>query len=230
MSFRAAPRIAAVSSDVAKHAKSYSGPASEADRQHAAAVARAEANRGSEAEADVQKILNGNIKAKYKIEVFFGPDRTLRGPNLTQVQFFESGNKMHGGGDQLMWLCKNPEDERLGCGAFIPGDAIRDGIAMCPGCRQMVKASALTERLIARPTTRTLAKSLAIWFRKLGSNADIYCKYDQEDIRYISMVKRLGAKRAHKLRGLHLYPLRNILRDTSNGATVEDRIFAFLTA
>jgi hypothetical protein len=222
--------IAPISEHVARHATQAS-TISQADIAHMQAIQRARANNGSQTEEEVKSILDKpKIKARYKIEIFFGPDRTLQGPNLCQVQFFESGKKLNGDGDDMMFVCANPDEPSLGCGSFIPGDAIKGGIAICPGCKMAIKQTALTERLIGRLTTRNLATSLAKWFRKLDSDCDLYCKYDREDIRYVAMVQRLGSQAAHRLRGLHIYPLRNIIKDLSNGASLEDRIFAFLTA
>jgi hypothetical protein len=31
-------------------------------------------------------------------------------------------------------------------------------------------------------------------------------------------------------KGMHIYPLANLLKDTSAGASVQDRIYSFLTA
>lgn len=231
--FSRAPRVggvAPISATVAQFAKSASR-VSAADREHAEAMARAKDLDGSDTEKEVASVLEAkSIKAKYKIEVYYGPNRTVRGPNVVQIQFFESGKHLHGGGDELMFRCGTENDPRLGCKNFIPGSSIRGGVAICPHCQQAIKATALVERLFGNKTSRQLADELARWFRMLNGSCDIYCKFDREDIRYLTMEKRLGSQAAHRLRGLHIYPLRNIIKDVSNGSSLEDRFFAFLTA
>jgi hypothetical protein len=37
-------------------------------------------------------------------------------------------------------------------------------------------------------------------------------------------------RKARKNRGLHIYPLKNIIKDTGNGAQLYERILAFITA
>lgn len=198
-------------------------------RAQAEAAARSHA-RGNNPE-EVKKLLGSHtIRAKYKIQVFYGPNRTLKGPNVTEVRIFESGTKLHGGGDDLMFICRNPQNEAEGCGSFIMPDAIHGPVAMCPGCQKLINASKLSEFLVANFSTERLSIELAKIWRQLGGSADIYCKYDRTDIRYIAIEKKYGSAKARELRGKHIYPLRNILVDTSNGASLEKRIFAFLTA
>jgi hypothetical protein len=195
-----------------------------------AAAARASGRKSQVGEREVHRDLSiGIVRAKYKIEVFFGKDRTIKGPNVVQLQFFQSGMKLHGGGDDLMFLCRN-EDGTQGCRAFIPSDAFRGGIAICPSCQKAIKGEAMAERLIANFSTKQLAEEISKFWRQLGCSADIYCKYDPTDIRYKTMVEKFGTKKAKKLRGMHIYPLRNILQDTAAGASLENRVFAFLTA
>lgn len=220
--------IAPISDDVASSA---TGTApSEMDRKHAAAMDRAE-----QIQDDVGPSLGSKeIPALYKIEVFFGPKRTHQGPNTCAIKFWESGRRLHGGGDDLMYMCKNRENLSQGCGHIFSSDFVRGSIAMCPSCKNALSAELCVRGLVYGPSnpvmTRDLAKLLAKYWRKLGCNADIYLKYDRTDIRYISMEKEFGTKKARELKGLSIYPLKHILADTAAGAELEDRFFAFLTA
>ena len=213
MSFKHAPRLS-----------------EETRKLHEEAVARARTTDSGPSEVEVHSVLEGSVRAKYKIELFFGPNRTINGPNVVQVKFFESGKKLHGGGDDLMFICRSSENEKEGCGGFIPSDCIKAGVAICPSCSKAINAAYLSDYLIANFSTKRLAKELVTFFNKLGGHADIYCKYDPADIRYVAMVQRLGSKKAHELRGLHIYTLDRILRDTNAGADLEGRFYAFLTA
>lgn len=180
---------------------------------------------------DAETNLSGKIeiRAKFKIEVFFGPDRTIAGPNLCQLSVWESGKRFHGGGDELAFFCQDVEGPE-GCGHIITSNCIQGAIAVCPGCQRAVLATRLTTGRIGRVSTRRLAQDIETLFHQLGSNSDLYCKYDRTDIRYKAMLADKGPEKARRLRGLHIYPLKNILKDTAYGADLVKRIHAFLTA
>lgn len=173
----------------------------------------------------------GEIRAKYKIEIRFGPGRTTNGPNLCMIQIWESGKRFHGGGDDKMYWCKNVEaGSNEGCGKHIASQYIRNGVALCPHCKRAINAKMLTGEMVYKNTTKDLAIRLAALWQNLECHADFYCKYDQTDIRYKAMEAAKGLAVARKLRGMHIYPLKNILKDTAAGADLVGRIVAFLTA
>jgi hypothetical protein len=202
--------------------------------QHAA---RERAGRAAERAVDqeLERNLAGEIRAKYKIEVTFaGPDekthykgRTVKGPNRLGVRIWESGKRFHGGGDELAFWCLS-EDGSKGCGKVIPSDCIRGGVALCPHCNRAVNAELLTDERVGFFSSQSLAQELTKLFRELGSNADIYLKYHKTDIHYIAMERDRGPDVAARLKGMHIYPLKNILVDTSNGADVTKRFYAFV--
>lgn len=181
----------------------------------------------------------GEIRAKYKIEITFaGPDprhnykgRTSSGPNRLGIQLWESGKHFHGGGDELMYWCQdNREGEDAGCWAPISGSNIVGEVAYCPNCERTVAAELLTNMKIGNVTTQNLAKECVKLFRQLGSNADIYCKYHKSDVHYIAMERAKGPEVAARLKGMHIYPLKNILKDTAFGADITKRFFTFFTS
>lgn len=173
--------------------------------------------------------LKDPLKAKYKIEVTFGPKRTIPGPNLLGIQVWESGKHMNGGGDDLAFWCQSTKTNE-GCWGIITSDNIRGGAAVCPSCQRMVNADLLVNMKIGKITTQALAATLERHFRALGSSADIYLKYDRQDIRTLAMERQKGRDVARRLKGMHIYPLKNILRDTQHGADLTKRIHAFLTS
>lgn len=192
-----------------------------------------EKGKGEERQQELEMELgiDGQVRAKYKIEVTFGPQRTTNGPNMVGIIVWESGKHFHGGGDEMAYFCKdNREGHDEGCWSVISGSNIKSGMAFCPNCQRMVNVELLTNQKIGRVSTRNLVKDLEKLFRQLGSNADIYVKYHYDDPRYRAMAKEKGEKVARRLKGMHIYPLKNILRDTSNGASIDNRFFAFLTA
>lgn len=192
---------------------------------------RAAAERARKMPGEGTVTTSGEIRAKYKIEVRFGPGRTTNGPNVCMVQIWESGKRFHGGGDDKMYWCKNVDNNSdEGCGKHIASSFIRNGIAICPHCKRAINAKLLTGEIIYKNSTKDLAVRLAALWHSLEGSADIYCKYDQTDIRYKAMEAAKGLETARKLRGMHIYPLKNLIKDTSNGAELSGRIVAFLTA
>jgi hypothetical protein len=113
---------------------------------------------------------------------------------------------------------------------FIIGDWIRGGAAYCPNCEATIASDFLTCQRGGKVTTKALANSVAKIFRQLDHSADIYCKYNREDIHVKILEEKVGAEKARELRGLFIYPLKNILKDTAAGASLESRFEAFFKA
>jgi hypothetical protein len=191
-------------------------------------------------------ITSNKSKAMYKIEVQFGKDRTTLGPNIGAISVYESGNRLDGEGDELMYICSE-RDKGLalnapgvadkdvkrgvdGCGAFIPGNLLRRGVAACPGCKNVVVSENLTSTHLFNLTTDALAEKVVRWFNQLEFNADIYLKYHPTDIRHTALVDAHGLDKGRMLRGLTIYPLRNIIKDTSAGSSLKSRVVALLSS
>lgn len=175
--------------------------------------------------------LKKKIRAKYKIEVFFGPGRTTRGPNLCGIQIFESGRRAHGGGDDLMFWCKDSRPgHNEGCWAPIVSDNVRGGQAFCKSCQKVSHADLLTSLRILKLPTLKIANSVADIFRQLDTDADIYLKYSEDDVHFRAMAMAKGLHVAKTYKGMHIYTLDRILQDTAAGADLNKRFFAFLTS
>lgn len=185
---------------------------------------------------DTQKLMSGgDIRAGYKIEITFDKNRTTQGPNAVMIKIYESGKFFHGGGDDMMYWCKDvnsqaPWRESPGCGQPLPSSAIRGPFARCPNCLHVIDVRYLTSERLFRNTTQDLATIVEGIFHELKDNADIYCKYHRTDIRYLACEQTYGEEKARALRGLFIYPLKNILADTANGASLVGRIRALLSA
>jgi hypothetical protein len=139
--------------------------------------------------------------ARYRIQVQFGKDRTIQGPNVCGITLWESGRKFHGGGDTLMYWCAemdtvDPKTGAMlhkgtgGCGGIIPdafinaatvstktGDPVaRQLLAQCPHCGGVIPADRLTSIKTYRATTDRLAEILSdLWHKHLaegGLNGD----------------------------------------------------------
>lgn len=186
-----------------------------------------------------------DIIAKHRLQVTYGPDRTPNGPNTSVITFWLKGSRFSGGGDERMYWCMEADGGThmamdfvfdrskkgtAGCGKMIPPSAISGGVAYCPHCGNMIKAEALTGEVYHRLATKDLGEFLAGLWHKMGGDADLYIKYHTSDIRFREMVVREGSQKANQLRGLLVYPLRNILTDTAHDVTVAEAFRRCLAA
>jgi len=209
-------------------------------------------------DAAAKKKANEKIKAKYKIEVIFGPGRSISylKPSKGRIITWLSGSALHGGGDELMYFCGNDE-----CSRPIEPQYFVAASLLCPYCgvesfaSQMDKemhitalreAGQNTQDFRAMPvcydgmgfntTPPELGRRIErIWY-KLGGNADIYLKYFEDDIRFTaaeagrSMDERLGIARAKRKGTRGIYPLHRLIRDLNAGAEPWKRFASFVTA
>lgn len=187
-----------------------------------------------------------DAKAGHKIQLWFKSDRRLHGPVAFSLSFWESGKRMHGGGDEMMFVCRRhasapklkPFDvssptakvTSRGCDGLIPGGLIQAGRVICPHCQSHHNTELIGDSIFYRVTMQKASEILAYWWRKMGCDADIYVKYTPADPRVIQMGRAIGLQKARRLKGLTVYPLERIIQDTAGGSTVESRFKALLTA
>jgi hypothetical protein len=184
--------------------------------------------------------------AKYKIEIHFNKSRTTAGPNTAAVTIFESGARLNGDGDELVYICSErdkglalnipgAQDREVirgyeGCGSIIPGENLRGGVAVCTKCNSPISSESLTSTLLVHLRTKKLAVLVTDLFRRLDSDADIYIKYHPTDLRSEALNNPHQLDKGRMSRGLTIYPLHNIIRDTIGGATLEGRFSALFSA
>ena len=225
---RKAADVAQKNAGVAERGKDWERTASPEQRRD-----RLEESRRKEKKPDekLEQELDGSVVAKYKIEITFVARRNLHSLNHVGISIWESGKKFHGGGDELMYWCKDNRDGHDdGCWSPIPGDCIRGEVAICPKCHRAVNSELLTNMRIGNVSMTSLSQELVKIFRSLGSNCDIYLKFHKTDIRYIAMEKAKGPDVARRLKGMAIYPLKNIIKDTQNGSDLAKKFKAFVTA
>jgi hypothetical protein len=187
-------------------------------------------------------------KAKFKIQLWFKSDRHLTGVVAYTLSFWESGKRLHGGGDEMMFICRRHEGAPLvapfdvarspaknmtsrGCGKLIPGELAQLGdVIVCPHCGTRHRTDQIGDSVFYRTTMDKAADVLASWWRKLDCDADIYVKYSPKDPRTLLMASATDIATARRMKGLTVYPLARIIKDTLAGATVESRFKALLTA
>ena len=201
-------------------------------------------------EEQVKNLNDKKVKGKYKIQIWFRSDRSLTKPIAFSLSAWQSGMRLHGGGDEMMFLCrkhKNAKDAmpaevkfmasasnanltKRGCGLFIPGENNINGTVVCPHCGIQHHEESIGDSVFYRLSADKAAAVLVDWYRKLDSCADIYAKYSPVDPRTVNMAKEQDIKTAREKKGLTIYPWTNILQDTANGATLESRFKAFILA
>lgn len=179
----------------------------------------------------LDQFFSKRLKARYKIEVQFGKNRSAQKPFSGALSLFLSGTKIHGGGDEKLYLCP-----RADCGKIIYPNERLGANVMCRSCEMMWDEKALIGELLFVLTTQKWAEVILRYFALLDHNADIYLKYHPTDIRYkttMELARDRGGEAlsvARKNRGLHIYPLKNIITDTSAGADLYARLLAFIRA
>ena len=192
--------------------------------------------------AELDKLLEEEDLAKYKLEVMFSHRHTSQSPTPGSVTWWESATKLHGGGDAKLYLCDNsaefPGLEGRGCKKFIPDSANGLQYIACPHCGHLWKPEQLVGEIFYRLPIQKWADVLFDWFTRLEMRSDIRIKYGRMSVRDAqhTEVERglkgdlLDKARSFEQRPCIIYPLKNIIKDTSAGADLHARILAFLKA
>lgn len=186
----------------------------------------------------MDKLLADQGKAKYKIEFLFGRDRSNRAPYSGAVSFWESGTKFHGGGDTKLYMCPGATLGINDCQGFIPDPSNGYGFCVCPKCQKVWKDEQVGGEVFYKLPTSKWALIALKFFVALEHNADIYVKSLERtmDLRKATELEKERNRGGEVLLAARLartpfiYPLRNILVDTANGADILGRFYAFLSS
>ena len=184
----------------------------------------------------MDKLLADQQVAKYKIEIMFTRLRSRNGHYPGAISLWESGSKLHGGGDAKLYECPGKSLGKNECMGIIPDVSNGYGFLVCPTCKEVWKGEQVHGEIMARNTTQNWAILLLKYFARLDHNADLYMKHPREDIRVAAKLeqeKQLGGEKLAKARAgmrLAIYPLRNLIKDSATGADLLGRISAFLHA
>lgn len=171
---------------------------------------------------------------KYKIEILFSYKRSQAKPTPGALSLWESGAKLHGGGDTKIYLCPGARRKVNDCVSIVPFDSTNYGFGLCPGCGKVWKAEELDGEVLGVWTMQTWAEKLVQYYTALGHNADIYIKQPRHDIRKAAQLEqekqlmgdKLGVVRTGYIKSI--YPLKRIIDDVNNGADLYSRFYAFL--
>jgi len=186
--------------------------------------------------ATMDKLLEEQGLAKFKIEAMFEQKHSVTKPTFGVLSFWQSGAKFHGGGDTKMYLCPGKDLGKSECQSFIPDASAGYGHLVCPKCGEVWRGEQVSGELGFRLSIQNWAIVLTRYFAKLEGNADIYAKYPRADIRAVAKIEQEKQHMGEKLTKARgelqkvIYPLKNIIKDTVNGADLQTRFYAFLRA
>lgn len=184
----------------------------------------------------LDKLLEEKNLAKYKIEILFAPGFSTIKPAAGMMSFWESGSKLHGGGDTILHLCPGKDLKKNNCDAFIPDASHGYGYLACPSCGEVWNGDQVYGQVAFRLNMQNWAKVVLKYYMKLEMKADIYVKHHPKDIRNAAHQEQTRQRGGELLldnrsnRKPRIYPLANIIKDTSAGADLEKRFLAFLRA
>lgn len=192
--------------------------------------------------AETLKSMDGDfdsLKAKYKLEIAFSNSRSLLQPFAGLVSAWSNGGFLHGGGDEAIYFCPakiNRSGVTQTCGSPITIQFVSGRFAVCEKCKQATDPKRLVGQFFARLSIQSWATLISRMFRALECNADIRIGVMPGDLRVATEQEAARDLRGDKLDGLRgnrewvAYPLSRIVKDTSNGAELQGRIRAFLSA
>ena len=185
-------------------------------------------------------------RAAFKLQVNFHSSRSIHKPLIYSVSVWESGKRLHGGGDVSCSFCWRqrgakavvPSNEVTmqksspqGCKGIIMPRHVAGIYALCPHCMARHKTTEIGDTILYSTYVDDCASILYGYWLKLGGNADVVLQYNSRDPRQTALAAADKLRRARETRGAtSIYPLANILKDTLAGATVEGRLRAFILA
>jgi len=181
-----------------------------------------------------------DVVAQYKIEVMFGTKHTVQGLAYGVLTLWENGTKIGGGGDSSLYVCPGKHFKANTCESIIPDNAMGLSVVVCPACGVMWKRHQLFSEQFFRLPIQKWADVILHWFVQTGMDADIRLKYTYRhknlDIRGAAELEQARQMKGDLLipirdkehRPTKLYPLKNIIKDTSAGADLYTRILSFV--
>lgn len=188
----------------------------------------------------LNKLRADEVSARYKIEIMFGVNHTVTGLAYGVLTLWENGSKLGGGGDSSIYVCPGKSKRRNECEGLISDRSMGLSKVLCPSCYTLWSRDDMISDQFYRLPLQRWADVVLYWFVKTGMDADIKLKYSYKyknlDIRGATAEekeKHLRGELLNKVRDgnrrvARLYPLKNIIADTSAGADLYTRFLAFV--
>ncbi len=193
--------------------------------------------KASDPDKQVSKDLGlSEDKARYKIEVLLSTDRSASNLSACAITPFRSGGGLHGGGDEIMYFCRNEKNRDKGCGSILQGDVYMGRIGeeqvavfYCEKCKKYVNRELLGSTILYKLPIKALAKNIYDLFRQLDSNADIYLKHIKVDMRKATEDKAKGMLKVKPNTELSIYTVKSIFKDVSNSSQILKKFETFIS-
>jgi hypothetical protein len=175
-------------------------------------------------------------------------------PSPAMVTIWESGRRLHGGGDEKMYWCGYQD-----CGKPIPSDDFGYMHVVCRHCKREMfldpdartlhlknlkaerrnsdgieKLPIVVGEKLTNLTPPNLAELLVKTWYQLEGLADVYFKYSPYEIRYDKAhetardMDNLERARVQRMPGI--YTLKRIREDIANGSDLKGRFLAMIVA
>lgn len=179
--------------------------------------------------------------AKFKLEVFFRSGAKRNVDVRGCVAVWSNGGFMNGGGDAAVYLCSRELPAPSGggnytCLAPIDMRFTTPSEAVCTRCRTVTHPKHLVGQIQGDVPLYKWARLLHRLFHVLDCDADLRMAINRGSVHAAveqEMTQHKGGEVYGKLMGKRdwiTYPLAGIVKDTASGATLENRIKAFLEA
>jgi hypothetical protein len=180
--------------------------------------------------------------AKYRIEVQMARYKRRDVPFPGFLTVWERGSveseNLIGTNMTHVFFCPGSDIGKNNCTAIIPDAANAEGLFFCPACKtSWNEKQVITERWYRLPVEHW-ATVLTRVYTYTHFRADVYLKWyvDPVDIRAVTHMQKEGDRYGKNLRKLRLdrekrviiYPQKNIIKDTSAGASLYNRMKALL--
>lgn len=185
----------------------------------------------------------GKVAGQFKIEVTFGSERQSKGITPYAIMIWQTFDTLTGaepeknivmersGTETLMAFCpscpegivRRPEETYFESNAGDTG--------YCGNCKKPFEVKDMPDMKLYRSDMTSLAKRLVTFFHTLKGNCDISLKFHRSDLRYNPGEKYIDKlNKARSDRHPAIYTMQRIMEDTKNGASLEGRFKAFVTA
>jgi hypothetical protein len=191
--------------------------------------------------AAIDRLFQDQIKAKYKLEIQFHEARSNIKPFVGVMYFFLNGNRFNGGGDSKVYLCADDAchgvidpTECIVVNLDEDPEQIKPAKMLCPKCKKLWPAMDLWGERLLKLTANDWARAILNNFRYMDSNADVSLIFHHADLHQhtLSEMDRIAQgdiiREVRRKREKAIYPLKNIIKDTSNGADPYSRFLAFM--
>lgn len=175
-------------------------------------------------------------EAQFRLEVFFrtGPRRNI--PVRGILCAWTNGGFLAGGGDQTVYFCPTKLSSERTCLEPIDVQYQAGGRVVCTKCKKVSTTKQLVGQIIADVEMYKWAATITRFFHILKGSADLCVNVERGSMlkaAELETERNRGGEvyeKVHAAREWITYPLANLIKDTFSGATLENRIRAFLEA